>query len=152
MLPAYRLQVRFVCIVALVGCGYHAGSFATLASPFAGTQITLGCIDLAVAHSSDPQATGPVVDYEFGNRCEHRVMFDLSAARVVARTGAGVEVALAAYDPQREISPLPLPALGTGHEWIEYEGVGPQTPICVDVGGTVPDAAAGVRWICPESR
>ena len=115
-----------------------------------GTRVELGCVALGVAFRSDDVARGPIVVYRFVNRCDHRAVIDLASVRVLARDTAGREVALAAYDPDRELRALPLPARLDGVEAIEYRGLerADIASLCVDVGGIAAGAPRAARWIC----
>ncbi len=137
--------------VAATGCGYRAGSFADSTSTFPGTHLALGCIDLAVALSSDPVATGPVIGYAFGNRCRREITLDLASIRAVARDPSGGDRQLTAFDPDHEIKPLSLPPAMTGREAIEYRGVDKVSVICVDVSGADRSAPHTERWVCVGS-
>lgn len=107
--------------VGLVGCAaYSPGSFRQGGRAFAGQLVTLDCLDLAVAGDRDPVAPGPILDFQFGNRCDHAIGVDLGAIRATGRTPTGEEVALVAYDPYREIRPLRLEARTAGRERLEY--------------------------------
>ncbi|HVK75473.1 MAG TPA: hypothetical protein VM734_19220 [Kofleriaceae bacterium] len=125
----------------LAGCfsNYQPGSFATGGVPFAGERATIGCLEVAVSASRDPVARGPVVSYEFGNRCDRAIPVDLGAVRVTGRTAAGEEVAMSAFDPHRELRAAPLDARRAGRERIEYRVArdfsGGAVQVCLDLGG-----------------
>jgi hypothetical protein len=110
----------------------------------------LPCLDLALALVHSPSATGPVIQYSFGNRCTNPITVDLAAAHVTARDPAGNQVALHTYDPRREIRPLPLDGLLSGREQIFYLGPAPMSAIsiCVDVAGIDRSAPATSAPIC----
>ncbi|HUJ61054.1 MAG TPA: hypothetical protein VLX92_21270 [Kofleriaceae bacterium] len=114
--------MRAPSLLVLVGCVpvYGGGGFPTLH----GVPATVGCVDVVLARGSDAAAKGPVVDYVFGNRCNHTVVVDFTALRVRGHDASGNELALVPYDPQHELRPLPLPARGVGHEMIEYDATG----------------------------
>lgn len=141
-------------MIGLVGCGYHAGSFADWSGGFPGTRMTMGCIDLAVGQSYDVRAQGPIVSYGFGNRCHHAVPLDLATVRVRARDTSGVEHVMQAYDPRGEIRVLSLDALWAGHERIEYRGPDPRSlvSLCVDVGGVDPTVPRTEKWVCSDQH
>jgi len=141
-----HLVTKWLVWSLLSGCAYQAGSFADRQGVSAGSRATFGCIDLAVSRARDSEA-GALIDYFVGNRCEQRVMVDLSHVRVVGRTDAGAEVALTAYDPRRELAPKLLAAQWTGRARIEYRGADTVASICVDLG-EVGGAPAPERWVC----
>ena len=91
------VTARIAPIVALglAACAtYSPGSFAARGESFTGELTTVGCLDLAVAGTRDAVAPGPIVDFQFGNRCDHAVHVDLAAVRATGRTTSGEEVAL----------------------------------------------------------
>lgn len=132
------------------GCSYSAGSFSDRVGLFPGPQVTLPCLDLAVALIHSPAATGPVIQYSFGNRCRRSVTVDISAARVTARDASGAQVELHPYDPRAEIRPLPLDGLMSGREQILYRGNSPMSAIsiCIDVAAIDASARAATPPIC----
>ena len=136
--------------IVVAGCSYRAGSFADTAGVFPGPRVAMPCLDLAVALVHSPSATGPVIEYSFGNRCRNMVTVDLEAARVTARDAAGNQIALHPYDPRREIRPLPLDGLMSGREQIFYLGRAPMSAIaiCVDVGSIDRSAPATTTPVC----
>jgi hypothetical protein len=136
--------------IVAAGCSYRAGSFADTAGLFPGPHVALPCLDLAVALVHSPSATGPVVQYSFGNRCRNPITVDLAAARVTARDPAGNQVALHPYDPRQEIRPLPLDGLLSGREQIFYLGPAPMSAIsiCVDFADIDRSAPATSAPIC----
>jgi hypothetical protein len=117
---------------------YRAGSFEASGEPFLGERTTAGCLDLAVDVARDAVATGPVVQYQFGNRCDHAATVDLGSVRVTGRTASGDEVTMVAYDPYHDIRPLPLDARAFGRERIEYrtsrDFSGDVIAVCVALG------------------
>lgn len=117
---------------------YRAGSFQSGSEPFVGERTQAGCLDLAIDVKRDPVATGPVVQYQFGNRCDRSTTIDLAAVEVTGRTASGAEVAMVAYDPYDQIRALPLDARGVGRERIEYrtarEFGGDVIAVCVAIG------------------
>jgi hypothetical protein len=147
--------MRGLLLVAIAGCThYEPGSYA-LWGPWSGTRIALPCLDLAVSVAREQPLTGPVVSYNFGNRCDHDVTVDLSSASVVARDAQGRELHLSAYDPGGQIRPAALPALLTGSERIEYNGDFAEralVQVCVDVGAIDRSGDAQARWICSGDR
>ena len=146
-----RLAFSHVTITSLFAfaCSYHAGSFRDHTGTWPGTTATVGCIDVAVAAGDEPGVSGSVVAYAVGNRCDHRVVVDLTAVRTVARDITGREVTLAAYDPRGELRPLPLNAMWSERARIAYRGNDAAVvSICVDVGGIDRSVAATESWIC----
>ena len=141
--------------LGLAGCmAYSPGSFRRSGEAFEGQLLTLDCLDLGVASQHDPVAPGPVVAYQFGNRCDHSIRVDLGAIHATGRTPAGEEVALVPYDPYGEIRPLRLEAHSYGRERLEYRkardfGVA-LVQVCVDVGGMT-DSGAGNR-VCFDNQ
>src|SRR5690242_722449 len=93
---------------ALVGCAYTPGSFALAENTFPGQRATVGCLDVAVDRRAD-LPIGPVIGYQFANRCDHPVTIDLGSVAVVGR-GAEGDVALWPYDPRAELRPVALDA------------------------------------------
>lgn len=143
-----RLSVAVAAVSA--GCSYSSGSFSDRAGFFPGPQVTLPCLDLAVALVHDASVSGPVIQYSFGNRCRRSVTVDIGAARVVARDASGARVALRPYDPRAEIRPLPLDALMSGREQIRYQSAAPVSAvaICVDIAAIDTSARASTPPIC----
>jgi len=123
--------------VVLVGAcsSYHAGSYSGPRGPFAGDRATVGCLDVAVAAHPDAAASGPVLAYEFGNRCDHATTVDLTAVAVRARTVDGRAVLLAPYDPLAELRAARLEARRTGREVIEYRASAPIAIACAELAG-----------------
>jgi hypothetical protein len=137
--PCMRALPFALALVAAGACaGYRPGSFTMSGEPFVGELTTAGCLDLAVDVGRDPVAAGPVVQYQFGNRCDRAQTIDLGAVHVTGRTRSGEEVAMVAYDPLGEIRPLPLDARGSGRERIEYrtrrDFSGDVVAVCVAIG------------------
>jgi len=138
---------------AMAGCAYRAGSFSASGHEFAGQRATLGCLDLAIDRRPDAPL-GAVLAYDLGNRCDHAIRIDLSAAAVVGRTSIG-DTRLAPYDPLRELHPMALDGRAVGRETIEYRSEEPiaARDVCVDAGGLI---AAAPYWQCfvtaPEER
>jgi hypothetical protein len=125
---------------------YRAGSFESAGEPFLGERATAGCLDLAVDVKRDAVATGPVVQYQFGNRCDRAATVDLASVRVTGRTASGEEVQMVAYDPYGEIRALPLDARASGRERIEYRTArdfgGDVIAVCVGIGSIAPSEPA----------
>lgn len=139
-----------ILAMLVTGCSYSSGSFADRAGLFPGPQVTLPCLDLAVALVHSPSATGPVIQYSFGNRCRRSVTVDIGAARVTARDASGTQVDLRPYDPRAEIRPLPLEGLMSGREQILYRSGAPMSAIsiCIDVAAIDASARATTPPIC----
>ncbi len=145
-----------VCLsLGLVGCtAYSPGSFRHRGQEFSGQLVTLECLDLAVAGDRDVVAPGPILDYRFGNRCDHAIAVDLGAVRATGRTPSGEEVALVPYDPYREIKPLRLEARTTGRERLEYRkaqdfGID-LVQVCVALDGVTGRGGGG--RVCVDAR
>ncbi|HEY0477276.1 MAG TPA: hypothetical protein VGD37_07110, partial [Kofleriaceae bacterium] len=111
---------------ALLGCAYQPGSFRYPPQDFPGQRLTVGCLDLAVERRADLAtglARGPVLAYQFANRCDHPAMIDLAAVAVVRRDAQGVDVALRPYDPHAELHPVALDGRNVGTEALVYVAV-----------------------------
>lgn len=119
------------------GCGYSSGSFQGPTGRFAGEHVTVGCLDVGVAATADLAAEGPVIAYDFGNRCDRAARVDFAAVVVRGRTAGGDELELAPYDPDGELRPERIEARRTGREVIEYRSAGtdPVQLVCVDLDG-----------------
>src|SRR4051812_29341118 len=116
-----RMRVALVC--ALVGCAYQPGSFARAPHDFVGQRVTVGCLDIAVERRADLVAgpvLGPVLGYQFGNRCDRPAVVDLGAVAVIGRDPQGADAALRAYDPRHEIRPAALDGRSAGAEVVAY--------------------------------
>lgn len=142
--------LRIACITsalacALVGCGYRPGSFTSSHGAFTGQRATVGCVDVTVERRPD-LPIGPVVSYQFANRCDHPTMVDLAAIAVVGRGPDGADSPLRPYDPHAEIHPVPLDGRRDGAEQLAYLSHGAVTQLCVDVAtlGVEPQA----QWRC----
>jgi hypothetical protein len=126
----------FAAAVSLVAaCGYRAGSFTGPNGRFAGEQATVGCLDVGVSSYASAEAEGPVIAYEFGNRCDRPTPVDLGAVIVRGRTESGREIELAPFDPDAELRPARLEARRTGREVIEYRAAvtDPIRQVCVEL-------------------
>lgn len=120
-MPSLTTLARIAVPLGLIGCqSYSPGSFTHAGAPFTGQMLTIECLDLGVASDPDPIVAGPVVAYQFGNRCDRAVEVDLAAVRATGRTADGREVALVAYDPYRTLRALRLEARSSGRERLEY--------------------------------
>lgn len=136
-----------VAVLALVasGCGYKPGAFTGPAEPFTGRPSTVGCLDLAVTRKPDSKV-GPVLAFDFGNRCLTPAVVDFQHARVEGVTVHGQRIALAPYDPQFEIALARVDARGLGHEAIAYAATEPLTQLCIDEATIA--HVAGAAWQC----
>jgi len=140
-----------VLALLLTGCAYKPGAYEYAREPFAGQRVTVGCLDLAIVRRPDTP-DGAVVEYQFGNRCDHASPVTLPIV-ATGRTPGGQERKLLAFDPNGEIVPLHIDGRSFGKETIEYRadddyGV---TQICVDVAAIVKQTPA--QSIClAESR
>ena len=128
-------------ISALVGCAaYRPGNLQRLAP--AGTHVVeTGCLDVAARVTDDAVAAWPVVDLQFGNRCDRPVPVDLRAIAAFGHTRGGVVVNLVAHDPLAELRSLPLEARSRGGELLQYRDrrdlavVGPDViDVCLELG------------------
>lgn len=142
------LQVRraaFVLVLASCSKAYQPGSFAEGTADFSGEKMQVGCLDLAISRRPDMDQVA-VLDYQFGNRCNHGTLVDLARVRVVGRALDGTERRLVPHDPRRELRPLKLDARTTGLEAIAYPAESPSAQVCVDVASIVHEQPA--RWLC----
>jgi hypothetical protein len=130
---------------ALIGCAYKPGSFTWGVNEFPGQRATVGCLDVSVERRSD-FPIGPVLAYQFANRCDRPTTVDLAAIAVVGRDAAGAEVALRAYDPRAELHPVTLDARNVGVESLAYPVNRAMAQVCVDVATLAP--AQPPRWLC----
>ena len=131
------------------GCGYRAGSFVGAHGPFVGFASTVGCLDIAVSRETD-SAVGPVLAFDFGNRCAQPIVVDFEHARVEAVTADGQRVPLDPYDRDGDIVPERLDALLPGHEAIAYAADHPVPQVCIDLATIA--HVAGTQWRCLVSR
>jgi len=134
-----------IAILVLGGCAYQPGSFAHVARDFHGQRATVGCLDVAVERRTDV-AVGPVLAYQFANRCDHAATVDLASVKVVARDVAGEEVALRPYDPRSELRSVPLDGRTTGEESIAYPTDRWMRQLCVDVAVLAHERQQ--QWLC----
>jgi len=130
---------------ALIGCAYKPGSFASGQNGFPGQRATVGCLDVAVERRTD-FPIGPVLGYQFANRCDHPTTVDLGSLAVVGRDAAGAEVALRAYDPRAELHPVSIEARNIGAESLAYPVGQAIAQICVDVATFGQERPA--HWLC----
>lgn len=138
--------------LGLLGCtSYSPGSFRHAGRAFTGQTTTIACLDLGVAGDRDAVAPGPIVDYQFGNRCDHPIAIDLGAVRATGRTGDGRDVALVAYDPYHTLRALRLEARSSGRERLEYRNAADfgtdLVSVCLSLDG-ITDAAPTGQQIC----
>ncbi|HEX3758817.1 MAG TPA: hypothetical protein VHW23_08935 [Kofleriaceae bacterium] len=147
------MRVALVCV--LVGCGYQPGSFAHASHDFVGQRVTVGCLDIAVERRAD-HAIGPVLGYQFANRCDRAAPVDLAAVAVIGRDAQGADVALRPYDPRGEIHPAALDGRSAGAEAVVYGVPGripghatraaPIREVCADAAAL--GDAAPPHWLC----
>lgn len=130
---------------ALIGCAYKPGSFASGRNGFPGQRATVGCLDVAVERRTD-FPIGPVLGYQFANRCDHPTTVDLGSLAVVGRDAAGAEITLRAYDPHAELHPVSLEARNIGTESLAYPAGRAIAQICVDVATFT--RARPEQWFC----
>lgn len=135
--------------LALGGCAYQPDSFSYAHEPFKGVYVSVGCLDLAIAHRKRPNMSD-VLRYEFGNRCDDPVVVDLASARVFGHTPEGSAIELFAFDPLREIRQMRLDGRAVGRESIEYPSGRPLARLCVDAASIA--HASPPRWICFGGR
>lgn len=142
-----RSSLLVVCASAALGaCAYEPNSLLRPSSDRVGRQ--LGCVDTAVAVTSDPAAVlaDPVVRVEFGNRCDRRADIDLGALEITATYVDGLRQRLHPYDPNGELRRLPIDARGHGYEIVEFVAPTGETTapigICVDVRSIAPSEGA----------
>jgi hypothetical protein len=137
--------MRIALACALVGCAYQPGSFTHAPQDFVGQRVTVGCLDVAVERRADA-AVGPVLGYQFGNRCDRAALIDLGAVRVIGRSPQGADVALRPYDPRREIHPAALDGRSVGAEALAYASDRPMLEVCADAAALA--HAVPPRWLC----
>jgi len=132
-------------LVGLVGCAYKPGSFASSEHAFSGQRASQGCLDVAIERRAD-LPIGPVLEFQFANRCDHMTTVDLGSVAVVGRNAQGTDVALRPYDPRREIHPVPLDGRKEGGEALVYPADRSMPQVCVDVATLAKDGSW--RWLC----
>ena len=133
--------------VLAAACGYRAGSFVWGTNRFAGEPSTVGCLDIAVSRAADSDV-GPVIAFDFGNRCSRPSVVDFEHARVEGVTADGRRVALAPYDPDGDIAEREIDAVFAGHEVIAYASAGPVVFVCIDLASIA--HAPGESWRCVQ--
>lgn len=143
LLVASVMRIAIVAC-ALVGCAYQPGSFAYEGRAFPGQRATVGCLDISVDRSELP--IGPVIRYQFANRCDRAATIDLAAVAVVGRDARGAEVKLRPYDPRSELHPVALDGRSAGAESIAYPSASAIPQICVDLATLVHDGPP--QWRC----
>lgn len=130
---------------ALVGCAYQPGSFSYPPHDFAGQRATAGCLDVAVQRRAD-LPIGPVLAYQFANRCDHATEIDLGAVAVIGRNPQGADVTLLPYDPRGELHPVALDGRNAGGEALAYPSDREMPQVCVDAATLA--HAVPPRWLC----
>lgn len=149
-MASLRQGLAVVCgIVVGPSCAYEPGSFDYSIHRFPGAHATVGCFDVAVERQAD-LPLGPVLGYDVANRCDHPQLIDFRALNVVGRDPAGREVALAPYDPRRELRPIALDGRTCGKEALAYRATAPVAQLCVDVAPLA--HLTGVGLIAPTWR
>jgi hypothetical protein len=136
--------MRKILLALVPACSYAPHSFENLGTPFPGQRFTTECLDVSVARTSDKLATGPVIEYSFGNRCTHAVTVDLASVRV---TGDGLR--MRAFDPKHELRPMQIDAFWQGSEKIEYREQA--TSLCIEVSHIQADAPTAERVVCVDA-
>ena len=141
----------------LAGCfTYQPGSFQSSRTGFPSHRVTIGCLDVGVATVHDRVVTGPVVEYRFGNRCDHAVPVDLAAVRVTGRTRLGDDVAMVPYDPYRDLRRLPLDGRSSGGEQIAYRTArdfgSDVVQLCVDLTGITDGGSPTVACLAADAQ
>jgi hypothetical protein len=137
--------MRIALACALAGCAYQPGSFRHAPHDFPGQRATIGCLDLAVDRRAD-LSIGPVLSYQFANRCDRAATVDLGAARVMGRDEQGADIELAPYDPRGELHPAALDGRMVGAEALVYPADRAMPQVCVDAA-SLTDAASH-HWLC----
>jgi hypothetical protein len=137
------MRIALACV--LVGCAYRPGSFTYATQDFAGQRVTAGCLDIAVDRRAD-LAIGPVLDFQFANRCDHAAVVDLGAVAVIGRGPFGAEVALRPFDPRAELHPAALDGRSAGSEALAYPSARPMPQICADAAALAHESPP--RWLC----
>ncbi|HEX4421789.1 MAG TPA: hypothetical protein VH165_27950 [Kofleriaceae bacterium] len=140
-------QWSAVVCLATAGCAYEPGSFVWGKDTFPGQRASVGCLDIAIDRRSD-LPIGPVLGYQFANRCDHALAVDLGAVAVVGRNAAGIRVGLAPYDPRHEVHPVLLDASSVGTEALAYPAA-QALELCVDVSSFVGPGQALWRCFAP---
>ena len=144
------MRAAVLCVAALAACAYRPGSFSHYSQDFPGQRTTVGCIDVSVERRPDLTSGGTVLAYEFGNRCDHAAPIDFTNVKVLARTFAGEDLALSAFDPEGQIMPQRLDGRASGAEAIAYPSDDRLSEVCVDVASLA--HATPARWLCFASN
>jgi hypothetical protein len=129
----------------LAGCAYQPGSFDYGRSTFPGERATVGCLDVAVERRVD-LPVGPVLGYQFANRCDHALTIDLAALAVIGRNADGTEAVLRPHDPTHELHPVALDGRSAGGEAIAYPADHAVPQVCIDVATFA--GQGGAQWRC----
>jgi hypothetical protein len=137
------MRIALACV--LLGCAYQPGSFAHASHDFVGQRVTVGCLDIAVERRAD-LLIGPVLGYQFANRCDRATRVDLGAVVVIGRDPQGANVALRPYDPRREIRTVALDGRSVGAEVLVYPAARTMPEVCADAAALA--HAAPPRWLC----
>ena len=143
LLAVGLMRIALAC--ALVGCAYQPGSFRHAPRGFVGQRATVGCLDIAVDRRAD-LSIGPVLGYQFANRCDHAALVDLGAVAVVGRDLLATDVALRPFDPRGELRPVALDGRSVGAEALVYPSDRAMPQVCVDAAALA--HAAPPRWLC----
>lgn len=145
----------WIGLVLAAGCAYRPGSFEYARNTFPGQRATVGCLDVAVERRDDAPV-GPVLGFQFANRCDQLARIDLGGVRVIGRAATG-EVPLVAFDPKREIKLAWLDARSANGEALAYaldaDGARPAPAVgevCVDLASLAGRAPA--LWRCFGSK
>lgn len=107
--------------------------------------MTVGCLDVAIHRRADG-ALGPVLGFQFANRCDHPVLVDFAAMAVTGRDAHGEAVSLPPYDPHREVRPVMLDGRKVGDEALLYVADHTLPEVCIDAAALVHQAPAS--WQC----
>jgi hypothetical protein len=137
------MRIAFVSC-ALIGCAYKPGSFAAQ-NEFSGQRATIACLDVSIERRAD-LPIGPVIGYQFANRCDHPTTVDLGSIAVIGRSAAGDDLALRPYDPRTELHPVTLDARNVGAESLAYPADRALSQVCVDVATFAHQG--GSQWLC----
>lgn len=138
------MRILGIAIVT-AACGYQPGSFVWGMKHFTGESSTVGCLDISVARSLDSDV-GPVLVFDFGNRCMRPAVVDFQHARVEGVTADGQRVPLAPYDPDADITEQMIDARLGGHEAIAYASETRLVDVCVELASIA--HAPGESWRC----
>jgi hypothetical protein len=134
-----------MAVALLAGCAYQPGSFAFPENKFPGQHATAGCLDVSIERRTD-LPIGPVLGYQFANRCDHPATVDLGAVSVVGRNAQGTDVVLRPYDPHAELHPVALDGRKLGAESLAYPADRAMLQVCVDVATLAHQGPS--QWLC----